>query len=135
MTYKFNNTTVRIPEQEIKKYIEKLDLTEEEAVELWLEDNGYQTNEEQSLLDDKAKQVKISHEAIDIEKKPKKTEKKPRVFNASNEKKQIFHTIYSALLEFGGNNVTVLKENKSFEVKIGEKSFCVDIIEHKNKKK
>lgn len=133
MIYKFNKTTVSIPEEEIKNYINKLDLTEKEAIDLWLEDNGYQANEEQSLLDKMANQIKISRGA-DGDRKIEPKPRKPREIKTSNEKKQLFHIIYSALLVLGSSKVKVLKENKAFQCQIGEKLFKVDIIEHRQPK-
>lgn len=133
MVYKFNKTTVTIPKEEIENYINKLDLTEKEAIDLWLEDNGYQANEEQSLLDKMANQIKISRGA-DGDRKTEPKPRKPRIVKTSDEKKQLFHIIYSALLELGNSNVEILKENKAFQCKIGEKIFKVDIIEHRQSK-
>ena len=133
MVYKFNKNTVTIPEEEIKNYINKLDLTEKEAIDLWLEDNGYQANEEQSLLDKMANQIKISRGA-DGDRKTEPKPRKPREIKTSDEKKQLFHIIYSALLELGNSNVEILKENKAFQCKIGGKLFKVDIIEHRQPK-
>ena len=60
MKYNFNGKQINIPDKEIKKSMELLELTEEEAIEMWLEDNGYLENEEQEQLDAQAKgQVKV----------------------------------------------------------------------------
>lgn len=132
MVYKINNHTVRIPDEEIEKSMKKLDITKDEAVELWLDDNGYTVNEEQAILNEKAKDLRISRDVISENKN--KTDRKPRTVKTSDEKKQLFSNIFSSVLEFGGNNVTILKENKLIEVKIGEKTFKVDIIENRIKK-
>lgn len=133
MVCKVGNKSVNIPTSEIKNLMVKLDLTEEEAINTWLEDNNYQTNEEQASLDKIANQIKISRGA-DGEKKENPKPRKPREVKISDEKKQLFHIIYSALLELGSPNVEILKENKAFQCKIGEKLFKVDIIEHRTKK-
>ena len=133
MVYNFNGSAIKISDAEIEKNMKNLDLSKEEAVQMWLEDNGYLDNEEQNLLDNSAKQVKISRDAIDVGKERKSS--KPRTIKVSDEKKELFNVVLGSLNSFYANNVTILKENKSFEIKIGEKSFCVDIIEHKNKKK
>lgn len=127
-----NKKVVNIPDSEIEKSMKNLELTKEEAVQLWLEDNDYEINEEQEALNEKAKKVKIQHGAVaDKERKPIKE----RTAKVSDEKKELFHKIYSELLTYGSSNVIVLKENKLIQVKIGEKIFKVDIIEQRPAKK
>ena len=132
MIYKINGKSVQIPKAEIEKNMEKLELSENEAIQLWLEDNGYEVNEEQEILDSKAKQTKIDY-GVDKEKGKKLSS--PKKVKVSDEKKELFHKVYSELLTYGNSNVTVLKENKLIQVKIGEKTFKIDIIETRPPKK
>lgn len=133
MTYTLDNKTINIPDSEIEKSMQVLELTKEEAVQLWLEDNDYLTNEELEELDAKAKKVKINHGAGTT--KPRKKSDKPRVVKVSDEKKTLFSEILADLEDVFKNNVKVLKENKLIEVKIGEKTFKIDIIEQRTPKK
>lgn len=110
-----------------------LEISQDEAVEMWLEDNEYLENEEQTALDKKAKQVKIQHGASAEEKERKPA--KERTVKVSDEKKELFHIVYSALLTYGNSNVQILKENKLFSVQIGEKTFKIDLIEQRPPKK
>lgn len=123
-----NGRNVNIPDDEIKNSMKALDLTKEEAIQMWLEDNDYEVNEEQAELDAKAKKVKIDHGASAIDKTEKK-EKKPRPKVASDEKQTLFSQIFDNLHEFYGENAQIEKENKLIIVKIGEKEFKVDLIE------
>lgn len=132
MLYNFNGKTIKIDDNEIIKLTEKLDLTQEEAIQMWLEDNGYLENEEQVALDKKASKVKISVEARASA--PTK-EKKPRTTKVSDEKKTLFAEILSNLQYDYKENVTVLKENKLIEVKVGGKTFKIDLIETRPPKK
>ena len=134
MKYQVGNKTVNIPDAEIQNFMKSLDLTKEEAVQMWLEDNGYEENEEQAELDAKAKKVKIDHGASAVDKTQKK-EKKPRPKVASDEKQTLFSQIFDNLNEFYGENAQIEKENKLIIVKIGEKTFKVDLIEQRAKKK
>ena len=43
-----NGKAVKIPMPEIVNYMQKLELTQDEAIELWLTDNDYLDNEEVS---------------------------------------------------------------------------------------
>ena len=125
-----NGKNVNIPDEEIKKSMKALDLSTEDAIQMWLEDNDYEVNEEQAELDAKAKKVKIDHGASAVDKSEKK-EKKPRPKVASDEKQTLFSQIFDNLHEFYGENAKIEKENKLILVKIGEKSFKVDLIEQR----
>lgn len=126
MIYKVNGKSVQIPKAEIEKNMEKLELSENEAIQLWLEDNGYEVNEEQEILDSKAKQARIDY-GVDKEKGKKLSS--PKKVKVSDEKKELFHKIYSELLTYGNSNVTILKENKLISCTINGKIFKIDIIE------
>lgn len=125
-----NGKSVNIPDKEIEKSMKALDLTKEEAIEMWLEDNDYEVNEEQVALDEKAKKVKINHGASAVDKSEQK-EKKPRVVKISDEKQALFSEILSNLEDVYPNSVEVVKENKLLTVKIGSKTFKIDIIEQR----
>lgn len=131
MKYTKNGKSIIIPNEELENLMSKLDLTKEEAVRTWLEDNDFEENAEQQALDQKASKVKINVEARATA--PKK-EKQIRTTKTSDEKKALFDEIRSNLEDVYKGNVTVLKENKLFEVKIGEKKFKIDIIETRAKK-
>ena len=128
-----NNKTINIPDDEIKKSMKALDLSKEDAIQMWLEDNDYEVNEEQAELDAKAKKVKIDHGASAVDKSEKK-EKKPRPKVASDEKKELFDEIFSNLQDVYKQDAQIVKENKLITVKIGEKVFKVDIIEQRASK-
>ena len=124
-----NGKVVNIPDKEIEQSMKVLELTKEEAIEMWLEDNDYEVNEEQVALDEKAKKVKIQHGASAIDKQTK--EKKERKVVASDEKQALFDNIYHNLVEIYGGNVEIVKENKLLTLKIGQKTFKVDLIEQR----
>ena len=125
-----NGKNVNIPDEEIKKAMKALDLTKEDAIQMWLEDNDYEVNEEQAELDAKAKKVKIDHGASAMD-KTKSKEKKPRPKVASDEKKELFDEIFSNLQDVYKENARIEKENKLIIVKIGEKTFKIDLIEQR----
>ena len=124
-----NGKSVNIPDNEIKKNMQLLELTHEEAIQMWLEDNDYEVNEEQEELDAKAKKVKIQHGASAIDKQNK--EKKDRMVKVSDEKQALFSEILSNLEDVYPNSVEIVKENKLLTVKIGGKTFKIDIIEQR----
>lgn len=66
MIYNLNNKEIKIPDEDIVTLMKSLDLTEEEAIETWLDDNDYTVNEEVERLTKKAKDNRIMatiHEA------------------------------------------------------------------------
>lgn len=129
MTVKVNEKSVRIPDETIKKYMDKLSLTKDEAIALYLEEEGYQVNAEYEELDKKAKQVKILKGAkAETPNKPRK----PRTVKISDEKQELFAFVQNALIaEYSADNVKIVKENKLFTVAIGDKVFKIDLIEQR----
>lgn len=133
MRYEFNGKMVNIPDEEIAKAMKNLDLSKEQAIEMWLEDEGYLENEEQENLCQLAKENKITatiHKASE----GKKRQNKPRTVKISDEKQALFAEILENLKE-NHENVEILKENKLIQVKIGEKVFKIDLIEQRQPKK
>jgi hypothetical protein len=131
MKYEFNNKVINIPDNEIKSNMDLLDISKTEAIEMWLDDNDYTTNDEQKELDEKAKKVKIQHGASAID-KTQKRDKKPRTVKISDEKKLLFDYISTSLGEFCTENnakVEILTQNKIIAVKIGDKYFKLDLIQ------
>ena len=55
MEIKVNNKVVKIPQKEIDNLMKTLELTEQEAIETWLDDNDYTTNKQVEELTKKAK--------------------------------------------------------------------------------
>lgn len=135
MKYSLNNgKIITIPDDEIQNSMDKLKLSLHEAIQMWLEDNEFELNEEQEELDQKAKQVKIKLGATSANKERKKT--KERTVKISDEKKRLFDVILNELIaEYDSQNVEIKTENKLIQVKIGEKTFKVDLIEQRAKKK
>lgn len=132
MKYTVNGKSVNIPNEELEKSMKLLELTQDEAIQLWLEDNGFEENEEQNALDEKAKKVKVNHGAGES---GKSKTSKPRTIVVSDEKKELFDEIFSNLADVYGENAKIEKENKLIIVKIGEKTFKIDLIEQRKPKK
>lgn len=126
---------VNIPDDEIANSMKCLEISKEEAIEMWLCDNDFEENEELTELDTKAKKVKINHGAGGAE---RKKSDKPRTVKTSDEKKALFSKLLYYLNEFceeNDANCTVLKENKLISVQFGTKTFKLDVIEQRAPKK
>ena len=125
-----NGKTVVIPDKEIESNMKALDISREDAIEMWLDDNDYTTNEEQENLDKMAKNVKID---VGCDQKSRKKATKPREKKVSDEKKAVFDSIFAFLSENYGENATILNENKLIQLKIADKTFKIDLIQVRNK--
>ena len=137
MKYELSNgKVVNIPDDDIKGYMKSLDLTKDEAIEMWLDDEGYTENNEQMELEQKAKDSGVMrdiHGASAMDKTKSKSAK-PKVVKVSDEKQTLFAEILSNL-EYDYEKVEVLKQNKLIQVEINGKIFKIDLIEQRPKKK
>lgn len=132
MKYNLNGKSINIPDAEIQKSMKILEISKEDAIQMWLEDEGYLDNEEQNSLEQKAKENKITatiHKAGN----DKKRASTPKVVKVSDEKQMLFTEILKNLKE-NFENIEVLKENKLIQVKINEKIFKIDLIEQRKPK-
>lgn len=67
--------------------------------------------------------------------KPKEEkEKKPKEIKVSKEKIELFDLLWEGLHNFYDENAQIIKQNKEISVQIGEKSFKIDIVEHRKPK-
>ena len=137
MKYELSNgKVVNIPDDDIKGYMKSLDLTKDEAIAMWLDDEGYTENNEQMELEQKAKDSGVMrdiHGASAMDKTKSKSAK-PKVVKVSDEKQTLFAEILSNL-EYDYEKVEVLKQNKLIQVEINGKIFKIDLIEQRPKKK
>lgn len=118
---------IKIDDTILKNLMSVLEVTRDEAIQIYLEDEGILDNEEQNSLDEQAKGVANVNDAD--RKKPKR--KKP---NISDEKKALFNTILTNLTRCEGiepENIKIVSENKKIEVNFNNLSFSIDIIQHR----
>ena len=134
MRYNFNGKMINIPDDEIAKAMKNLDLTKEQAIEMWLEDEGYLDNVEQIALCQVAKDNRITQVIHGTHEKPRKKSEKPKTVKISPEKLLLFIQIQE-MLEENYENVEILKENKLISVEINGKILKIDLIEQRKAKK
>lgn len=60
MIVKVNDKDIKINDKEIEKLVDTLGISQEEAIQVWLEDNDYEVNEEVEKLTKQAKDNKIT---------------------------------------------------------------------------
>lgn len=134
MRYNFNGKMINIPDDEIAKAMKNLDLTKEQAIEMWLEDEGYLDNAEQLALCQVAKDNRITQVIHGTHEKPRKKSEKPKTVKISPEKLLLFIQIQE-MLEENYENVEILKENKLISVETNGKILKIDLIEQRKAKK
>lgn len=129
MKYNFNGKEINIPDSEISKSMKVLQISQDEAVQMWLEDEGYIENAEVEALTAKAKANKISHEA-----KSNKTRKpSTRERKVDNTKKRLLSDVRVLIEGLGGRIESVKTETEiTFTFENAEYSF--KLIKHRPKK-
>ena len=132
MKYTFEGKTIAIPDVELEKSMKLLDISKDEAIQMWLEDNDYCENEEVEILTAKAKENKaVQHGAVNTNKSRAvtKRERKPDV-----EKEEIISKL-AEFLETIGNSVKITNKSKLIEFEIGENHYKLDLIKQRPPKK
>ena len=125
MKYDFNGKTINIPDAELEKSMKLLGLSKEEAIEMYLEDEGYLEE-----LTKKAKANKINHEAkADKPRKAVKRERKPDL-----EKEKIIE-ILANCLKNKGFEAEITNKSKLIEFSVGENHYKLDLVKKRPSKK
>jgi hypothetical protein len=130
MNYKFNGKNINIPDSEIQNNMRLLDISKEEAIQMWLEDNDYLENEIVVELTKKAKANKaVDHGAkADKERKPVKRERKP-----DTEKENLIE-ILANCLKNAGYDAEITNKSKIIEFKVDENHYKLDLIRQRTPK-
>ena len=125
MLYELNGKKIKIPDSEIATSMNLLDLTKEEAIKMYLEDEGYLDNPYVDALTAKAKEAKISHDAKS--EKPRKTSNKPRERKPDEEKEKLIDLLANALVA-EGIEAKVTNKSKIIEFSIEDRHYKLDLI-------
>ncbi len=141
--YELKNGRYLISMENGKKYfmeVDKVDnlqkqlkISEFEAIEMWLEDNGYLVNEEQNALDMKAKGNKVKL-ATNTE-KPKAKTQKERVVKSNPNKEYIVGVIAEFLEEIvGKDNVNIENKAKLITFNYKGEDYKLDLVQKRKSK-
>ena len=133
MTITLNNKEINIPDNQIAFAMKKLDISAQEAVEMWLDDHDYTINAEQEQLDEKAQNVKIDHGAQSENKQ--KTAKK-RVKKPNLTKKAIITAIFEGLNEKIDeiSSISITNDEKYINFELDNVSYTINLVAHRSKK-
>ena len=138
MRYELDNgRTINIPDKDIEKLEKGLHISREEAIQTWLVDEEYISDETVEELTTKAKKNRITatvHEA-----KAEKTEKKARKPREKKEnplKRQIIDAIFAGLSENLPEDVdiTITNDEKYIDFVVDGVEFTVNLVQHRAKK-
>lgn len=133
ITQSINGKSVNIPKVEITKYMAKLDITQDEAIELWLTDNDYMDNEEVDRLTQQAKDNKITstiHKAESGERKRREVTKKE-----NPTKEGIIKALAATLEDIGAVNIKITNISKLVEFEMDGNNFKLDLVQKRQPKK
>ena len=137
MKYEYNGKTLNIPDDFIQNAMKNLSIDEDEAIQLWLEDNDYEVNEEQMALDAKAKaNVKVANivKARATDPGKKKTQRE-RVKKEDPTKEGVIAALAKALPELANaENVTIINAGKLITFTIGEDTYKLDLVRQRKAK-
>jgi hypothetical protein len=134
ITYELDSgKKVRIPKEEIERNMKLPNVkTEEDAIWIWLEDEGIIDNEEQNALDQKAKENRITatiHQARAEPKARKKVERK-----ADEIKDNLIEQLADYLKTIGLENVAITKIGKLVEFDLKGEHYKIDLIRQRKPK-
>lgn len=133
ITQSINSKSVNIPKAEITNYMAKLDITQDEAIELWLTDNDYMDNEEVDRLTQQAKDNKIT---VTIHKAESGERKKREVTKKENPTKEGIIKEVAAMLEhIGAVNIKITNVSKLVEFEMAGNNFKLDLVQKRQPKK
>lgn len=130
MLYNFNGMSVSIPDAEIDNLVDSLDLTMEEAIDLYLTDHNYKKNKEQEELNEKAKDIKAANIVQAGHDKPK--EKVARTKKIDENKRELFNSIISQLADI--EDFEIVTADKLVKFKYKGEEYKLDLIKTRVKK-
>ena len=128
MIYNFNGKKLKISDKEINESMKKYDLSQEEAIKLWLEDNDYIENSTVEEMTAQAKKNFKHYEKSDNERKK----------SATRERKvdEIKAFLLQILIESLSNVVSITgkKNEAEFAFTYQEEEYTVKLIKHRKSK-
>ena len=118
---------ITIPDATIANYRKMLGLTHREAVQMWLEDEGYEVNAEQEALCQKAKENRVIATVHQARAYTPKTQRE-RVKKADPTKEGIIAAIAEMLPTLNAENVEIANAGKIITFTIGGDKYKLDLI-------
>ena len=135
MVYEFNGKKIRIPDGDILRLKSTMKISAEEAVKIWLEDEGILHNEEQENLCKKAKDSGIMRTIHGASAKTAETTptQRERVKKENPTKGKIIAEVAKLLTEFA-DDVNVTNPEKLIEFTMNGNDYKLDLTQKRKKK-
>ena len=132
MEVKVNNKVVKIPQKEIDNLMKTLELTEQEAIKTWLDDNDYTTNEQVEELTKKAKANGTTKIGARVNVENKKVERERKV---NPTKALIIEELTEKLKQIDGiNQLKVENKEKLITFSLNGNDYKLDLVQKRAKK-
>lgn len=132
MEIKVNNKVVKIPQKEIDNLMKTLELTEQEAIETWLDDNDYTTNKQVEELTKKAKVNGTTKICARVNVENKKVERERK---ANPTKALIIDQLWQKLAEIEHiSNLKVENKEKLITFSLNGNDYKLDLVQKRAKK-
>lgn len=132
MEIKVNNKVVKIPQKEIDNLMKTLELTEQEAIETWLDDNDYTTNEQVEELTKKAKVNGTTKICARVNVENKKVERERK---ANPTKALIIDQLWQKLAEIEHiSNLKIENKEKLITFSLNGNDYKLDLVQKRAKK-
>lgn len=129
-----NDKIVKVEKKYLDKMVAALEIDMDEAVLTYLEDEGYEVNDEQEALTKKAKDNRITatiHEAGDKTKERKKT---VRTIKENPIKEMVIAEMAKSIQNIDGvSNCRIENKTKIITFELGGESFKLDLIQRRKK--
>lgn len=142
MQIEFNGQKKRIPDKDLQRIIDGLEITKEEAIQIWLEDEGLIINPEQEELERKGRECDILRTIHDAEsatvtaKKMAGTKtRKPRTVKPQPDKEAIISQVAEALSEQGATNIVIENPTKIVTFDYNGSPYKINLTATREKKK
>jgi FKBP-type peptidyl-prolyl cis-trans isomerase len=129
--------TINIPDADIARLQKSLKISEEEAIQTWLVDEEYLSDETVDELTEKAKKNRITatvHKAK-AEDSAKK-ERKPREKKENPLKKAIIDALFKGLEQNLAENaeIHITNDEKYIDLHVNGLEFTINLVQHRPKK-
>lgn len=132
MEIKVNNKVVKIPQKELDNLMKTLELTEQEAIETWLDDNDYTTNEQVEELTKKAKANGTTKIGARVNLENKKVERERK---ANPTKALIIEELTEKLKQIDGiSQLKVENKEKLITFSLNGNDYKLDLVQKRAKK-
>ena len=127
-----------IPNKEIDSLMDKLDISLEEACELYLSDHELVENETVEELTKKAQKNRVTNTIHSA--KGEKKDRKPREKKENPLKKQIISHIFDSFFydnvrkDYPNLEISVRNDEKYIDLTVDGREFTINLVEHRKKK-